>query len=416
MFVYRREDLPPEPEFPAQLDKLGYFINDKDQIRKISHPDHEFQFKINKNPRWNEMQREAMNNCVRNIISSRLRALSLTTLKLPLLSTPGDAHVPILVSSNLSTASRIIVVFGEPSQDLGVWAYRSTNTDGIDIGSAVCFARAVLHPEAHNLGANNAEASASESESTPASGPGSNRSGTALIIANTGQLIWHCGSQRAVTLQTWLALPRASAVDPPLTMTRRNKIPGNTSWQEHIDCVFDEVLAAGSRLIREDATIQVVGLVDGGLGAIRYLASRWETWHTRLSSICLSNPLHFTHIDLVDDDNNDSGSDAHPSAMKPTPFASFISTRCRAYVLSNQPLGLPVRGFQDHGCNCYSSGEELNVECIMPRAWKHMLAWLDLTYSDPEYCESRFEVREFSEDLVSGDVEVEEVIDGDEGD
>lgn len=36
-------------------------MNDKDQIRKITRPNEEFQFKINRNPRWNEAQREAMN-------------------------------------------------------------------------------------------------------------------------------------------------------------------------------------------------------------------------------------------------------------------------------------------------------------------------------------------------------------------
>lgn len=38
-----------------------YFINDNDQIKKISDPEQDFQFKINKNSRWNEAQREAMN-------------------------------------------------------------------------------------------------------------------------------------------------------------------------------------------------------------------------------------------------------------------------------------------------------------------------------------------------------------------
>lgn len=37
-----------------------YFVNERDQVRKISDPEQEFQFKINKHPRWNEAQREAM--------------------------------------------------------------------------------------------------------------------------------------------------------------------------------------------------------------------------------------------------------------------------------------------------------------------------------------------------------------------
>ncbi|KAH8423336.1 uncharacterized protein LDX57_001094 [Aspergillus melleus] len=398
MFVFRRDDLPADPEFPAQLDKLGYFINDKDQIRKISDPEQEFQFKINKNPRWNERQREVMNVCIRQVVLSRLRALGLTTLKLPLLSTPGDPHVPVLVSSNLSTASRVIVVLGEPVQDLAIWAYRSVGTEGIDIGSAVRFARAVLH-SGHSSRPKTGTDKTASTQTVP------NHSDTALVLANTGQLIWHCGSQSAMTLQSWLALPRASAVDTPLTMTHRNKIPKNGDWQEHINCVFDEILAPGSRIVRVNAQIQIVGIADGGLGAIRYLADRWETWHTRINSICLTNPLHLTHLELSTNTDIDVNVDVDSATAAPTSptssfpasssFATFIATRCRAYVLSEEPLGLPVPGAAEHGCNCFSSGEALNVECIFPRACDAMLAWLDKTYREPEFCESAYEVVEF---------------------
>ncbi|PLB45748.1 hypothetical protein P170DRAFT_500300 [Aspergillus steynii IBT 23096] len=398
MFVFRRDDLPADPEFPAQLDKLGYFINDKDRIRKISDPEQEFQFKINKNPRWNEVQRAAMNACIRDIVMSRLRALGLTTLKLPLFPGPTDPHVPILVSSNLSTASRIIVVLGEPVQDLGIWAYRSVGTDGIDFGSAVRFARAVLHPD-----------SSTATNKSPSHKTGANNHpDTALVLANTGQLIWHCGSQSAMTMQSWLALPRESAVDPPLTMTHRNTIRGNENWQAHVDCVFDEILAPGSRLVRDDVQVQVVGIADGGLGAIRYLASRWQEWHTRISSICLTNPLHFTHLELSPDIHTiiDCDSPTTPTSSVPS-FASFIATRCRAYVLSQEPLGLPVPGASAHGCNCFSSGEALNVECIFPRACDAMLDWLDLTYREPGFCEDRLQLVEFDgEDRSGGGVEV----------
>ena len=54
-------------------------------------------------------------------------------------------NVPIMVSKNLSSASRIVAVFGEPVQDLGIWAYRSIGgDDGINAGSAVSLAKAVL--------------------------------------------------------------------------------------------------------------------------------------------------------------------------------------------------------------------------------------------------------------------------------
>ncbi|RAL00678.1 uncharacterized protein BO80DRAFT_356447 [Aspergillus ibericus CBS 121593] len=383
MFVFNRKDLPADPVFPADLKKLGYFINDNDQIRKISDPEQEFQYKINKHERWNDMQREAMNTCIRRIVSARLRDLGLVTLRLPLTAKPTDAHVPILVSKNISSASRVIVVFGEPLQDLGIWAYRTVGKEGIDLGSAVAFAQAVL----------------SKKDDADSNATNKDLSDTALVLANTGQLIWHCRSSRAMTLASWPCMPRESAVDSPPAMSHRNKIPGNGNWQEHVNCVFDEILAARGRFVRADAKIGVVGLVDGGLGAIRYLANNWEAWRPYISAICLSHPLHLASLDLG----------TQPNTEDPSSFAAFISSRCRGYMISNQPVGLPVASSHDHGCNCYSSGEALNIECIMPQAWKNMLEWLDQTFADPNHCEARLVIREFSGNgLPEGFVDEEE--------
>ncbi|RMJ27394.1 hypothetical protein PHISP_01710 [Aspergillus sp. HF37] len=350
MFVFRGEDLPADPAFPADLEQLGYFINENDQIRKISDPDQEFQFKINRNPRWNEVQRNAMNDklispeCIRTIVSTRLQNLGLTPLHLPLTSGPTEPRVPILVSRNLSSASRIVVIFGEP--------------------------------------------------------PRTSASGRIALSARTGsmpgQLIWHCAARRCVTHPTWLALPRRSAVDPPVSMSARNEVPRNATWQDHVECVFEDVLAARGRLVRGDARIAVIGLAEGGLGAVRYLGEKWPSWRPHINALCFASPLHFTHVDLVDSDPDD-----------PASFAAFVASRCRAYVLAPDPLGVPAQCSGEHGCNCYSSGEALNNECIMPRAWRGMLEWLDSVHADPGFCEPRVVIRDV-------DVEVEVIGDEDE--
>lgn len=89
-------------------------------------------------------------------------------------------------------------------------------------------------------------------------------------------------------------------------------------------------------------------------------------WQNRISAIALSNPMH--------DVNH----------LHPPEFAKFISTRCRAYQISSRPLDEPVDGRYEFGCNCFSSGEPQNVECIMPRAWKSMLNWLNTMHENPE--------------------------------
>lgn len=71
----------------------------------------------------------------------------------------------------------------------------------------------------------------------------------------------------------------------------------------------------------------------------------------------------------------------------PTSFTAFMSSRCRAYVVSQDEADKPQMGYRHHGCNCYSSGEAQNSECILPSAWPHMLAWLDVLCKDRTYAE-----------------------------
>lgn len=181
--------------------------------------------------------------CIRNIVISRLHDQGLETLRLPLGAKANEQHVPILVSPTFKTDERIIVVFGEPVQDLGIWAYRVIGHETINSGSAVDFSAAVL---------------GGKSES-PAPG---------LILTNPGQLVWHCAGENAISLPSWLALPRKHAVDPPMKMTVRNKVPGHETWQDHITYVFDEVLGK----LAPDAKIDIIGLAEGSLAAVRYLA------------------------------------------------------------------------------------------------------------------------------------------------
>jgi len=60
MFRRLEGSLPKDPEFPAQLTKLGYFINEMSQIKSIEKPDENFNFFITNNDRYNEIHREAV--------------------------------------------------------------------------------------------------------------------------------------------------------------------------------------------------------------------------------------------------------------------------------------------------------------------------------------------------------------------
>ena len=95
---------------------------------------------------------------------------------------------------------------------------------------------------------------------------------TALIIANLGQLVYHCGSEQAMSQRTWFALPVETAAHPPPRQTWRNIIPRNGNWREHVKCIFEDLLTPESGMVNPEAKIDIIGVEEGGSGAVEYLA------------------------------------------------------------------------------------------------------------------------------------------------
>lgn len=62
MFRRLPNSLPKDFTFPADLDQLGYFVNENDQIRQKANPDQKYQYRINRNDRVNDVYKEAMNS------------------------------------------------------------------------------------------------------------------------------------------------------------------------------------------------------------------------------------------------------------------------------------------------------------------------------------------------------------------
>ena len=190
-------------------------------------------------------------------------------MRLPL-DTPADQnHVPVLISINLSTAKRIIVYIGESNQDLGIFAYRIVGRESIASGSVIEFAKTV--------------------QALPDS-PG-------LVIANSGQLIWHRHGREAMTQPTWYALPRRSAVSGSIRLDDvKNRIPKNESVQQHLRCVFDGVLG---RLADQDARIQVIANGDGALEAVEFLQAEWDRWGSKIDAMVVGSS-HIWQTAFVD--------------------------------------------------------------------------------------------------------------------
>ena len=72
-------------------------------------------------------------------------------------------------------------------------------------------------------------------------------------------------------------------------------------------------------------------------------------------------------------------------------------------MVSHEPLGTPLTGRKEIRCNCYSSGSSQYIECIMPEAYKDMLAFFRLVEELPGY--------EEVEVLLEEDMAVEQVSD-----
>ncbi|QKX56531.1 uncharacterized protein TRUGW13939_03636 [Talaromyces rugulosus] len=396
MLVYQEKDLPKDPVFVPDLEKLGYFINDKDQIRQVANPEADFKFKLTNNERWNDVHGNAMNECIRRIVLERLSALSLSTVRLPPGVQEGDKHVPILCSSNLRQAKRVVVVFGSSTQDLGIWAYRSIGKLSINGGSMVDFAKTVLKKDGDELSENDED--------------------TALVIANAGQLYYHWGSGTAVSYRTWFALPQQSAVHPPLKWSLRNRIPQNANCEEHVKCVFEGILAARGQLVHEEAKIDVIAVSDGAQHATRYLAANWEKWKDYIAAMCLADPIH-NKSELV----NEGKEIDMDVGLEMGSFSRFLSTRCRAYILSPHPAEWPVPGTLDYGCNTFSSGEPVHSEASIVSCWRSMLQWLDKLHADPSYEEVELIIAEEEDDdgwekrKQQGEAEAEAEVVVDEG-
>ena len=201
---------------------------------------------------------------IRNIVSERLQNLGLEKIRLPLGATETNPTLPIFVSSNLKTKKRVIILFYEHNQDLGIFAHRIIGgRGGINAGSAVDFVKYI------------------QSMATS----GDNHEAPGIILANMGQLWWWRQGRKAVTQTSWYALPQKSAVDRPYRFDEvKNRIPGNKNTEEHVNYIFNHVV---EKLVNSGAKLSVVGVSEGATRVASFLenAENWKKWGNRMDAL-----------------------------------------------------------------------------------------------------------------------------------
>ncbi|KAI0844295.1 Arb2 domain-containing protein [Daldinia vernicosa] len=355
MFRRKWSGLPADPDFPVDLSKLGYFINEDDEVRAIDNPDNYFHFFFNRNPRWNERQRYAFNQALQYVIWERLEKLGLKKELLPLgtLDT-NKPHVPIFVSSDIATKSRVVVIFGETVQDLGVLAHRIIGgPGGINKGSMVSVVSALQKQ--------------CSSPSDPTS-PG-------IILANMGELIWYPEGKRTLSRSAFAAAPMQSAVHYNNVIEKGNMVEKNSSPRMHVGHIFQEVIP---HFTKDDAKIDIIVLGSSADYVEEFLdlPPMWNVWKSRVSCLAIVGGL-YPVWDLKNDE-----------------FVNvFLRNKARAYVTSVEPAGMVISGpegnpktttFTQMGCPIFSSGEPNYTETALIAGSEVILGWLQEVAMTPE--------------------------------
>lgn len=280
----------------------------------------------------------------------------MTKVLLPLGATRTERNVPIFASANIASASRVVVVFGEPAQDLGNLGLRVINgPGGVNKGSMVSVVQELKRQTA---------------SATDTSPPG-------IIIANTGELWWWPEGKKGLSPVSAMGVPMKSMVHHGRAHNPdRHSIPQNESPMAHVQYMLDEVVPA---LVSPTARIDIIAI---GLSAdnVTRTLDRPHTW------TALGDKLNT--LSLV-------GSSTNIDELSHEPFKQFLPRRARAYVGDDaaaltplaRPGGNPNQAtFTQHGCTVFASGESYYVELMLVAGLVPMLTWLqEVALAGPDY-------------------------------
>ncbi|CAK7228276.1 hypothetical protein SBRCBS47491_006852 [Sporothrix bragantina] len=352
--------LPDTPKFPADLEKLGYFVNEEDQIRNMKDSKYYFKYFINKNMYYNDSQRFSFSAAVQRIVLDRLATLGLRPVRLPLGAREDEPHVLVLATEDLATAERVLLFVGETAQDLGILAHRVVGGGGgIEQGSILSMVRRIRGPEA-------VVTAAANKTTVPA-----------VFIANPGELFWWPEARRSLSLPSVEGMPRPSAAHlAPRKYPGQNTIPGHETAEAHVSSFFKDLL------VRPDSapSLRITAIaIAGGADALETFLDhpeRWQRWGPHMDSLVLLGGLY------------------EEQHIKTDAFRTFLRQRGRAYIASEAPVDTPIAGpdgndkaarATHYGCPVHSAGTSWLTELMFIEAQDSILAWGSMVAADRGY-------------------------------
>ncbi|RGP79612.1 mitochondrial 40s ribosomal mrp2 [Fusarium longipes] len=349
MFRRHWSGLPKDISFPKELAGLGYLVNDQDEVRLIKDPDCYFKFFINKNSRVNERQKFQFQRAMEDIIHERLEKESLQKVQL----LPGNKkQCPIFVSPSISKTARIVIIFGEPNQDLGFVAGRVVNgPGGITKGSMISVVQAL------------AKQRATPNDPDP----------PCVVLANMGQRFWWPEEERAITIEDAADIPLPSLVHSGRRYSKElNEITGSETTIAHMTTVFNKVLNEN-----KDAKVDIIAIGQSCEVVLEFFENNqnWAQWGSRLGGMLLMGTVFPADL-LVNAE-----------------FKDFLAKRTRGYLISDDaldtplamPSGNPSLKIEPLGCPCFSGGEDQHTEMILIKALGPALEYLQEIALTPEY-------------------------------
>ncbi|KAL7269254.1 hypothetical protein RUND412_008090 [Rhizina undulata] len=338
--MYRRKIRPVKPKelvWPDDLEQLGLFINEDDELRQIAKPEERFDYFIHgkfqeghPKERLNERRREAVDQCLRKIVVKRLQNLGLNVIRVPLGASEEEPHMKILVSDGIETAKKVMFLAPDSSgSDLGIWGIRLMEEETINKGSMIDTVKAVQEAGYH------------------------------VILANPSQIIWDPETRRAMNFISWKAKDKKS----PHIHDTKNRVPGIEDPEAHLRYLWDKIV---KEKVPEDAIIDVVAVGYSSYCILMLLQDNWDYWEKSVFALVFGESSH------------------HISNITSTEFRSFVARRARNYIIHNEGKGKNLfdRRF---GCATFSSGE-IWASSIIPSTLQLIMEYFESAHENPDMC------------------------------